>query len=59
MKNYTQIAGVHDIADAEIIVSSGSDAIGFPLRLDIHNPYLSESSAKRLFTFSKIKPLLY
>ena len=55
MKNYTQIAGVHDIADAKIIVSSGSDAIGFPLRLDIHNPYLSESSAKEIIHFLKDK----
>ncbi len=55
MKNYIQIAGVHDIADAEIIVSAGADAIGFPLRLDIHNPYLSESSAKEIIHFLKDK----
>lgn len=46
MKNYIQIAGVHDAADAKILTDSGVDAIGFPLRLDVHNPYLTEKAAR-------------
>ena len=46
MKNYIQIAGVHDEADTEILTAAGADAIGFPLRLDVHNPYLSEAAAR-------------
>ncbi len=46
IKNYIQIAGVHDAADAEILTSAGVDAIGFPLRLDVHNPYLTEKAAR-------------
>ena len=46
MKNYIQIAGVHDEADTKILTAAGADAIGFPLRLDVHNPYLSEAAAR-------------
>ncbi|MFQ6607353.1 MAG: phosphoribosylanthranilate isomerase [Fidelibacterota bacterium] len=60
MKNYIQIAGVHDSTDADVLVTAGVDAIGFPLRLYIHNPYLSEESAKKIIhrLHSHVKPVL-
>jgi phosphoribosylanthranilate isomerase len=40
-----QIAGIHDLAEAEMLTAAGVDWLGFPLRLDVHAPDLSEDAA--------------
>lgn len=50
IKDYIQIAGVHDTEEAKLIVASGASAIGFPLRLPLNEsqPDLSEDEAKSI-----------
>ena len=50
MKNYIQIAGVHDLEEAKLIADCGASAIGFPLRLPSNEPQpdLSEAEAKTI-----------
>lgn len=40
-----QVAGVRDAAEARLLDRLGVDLIGFPLRLDVHTPDLSEAEA--------------
>lgn len=48
MRPIIQIAGVMDELEARLLVSAGVDWIGFPLRLDFHQPDLSETDAARI-----------
>ena len=41
-----QIAGVKDLAEAQLLESLGVDFIGFPLRLGYHKPDTSEDMAR-------------
>ncbi|MBL7053004.1 MAG: phosphoribosylanthranilate isomerase [Candidatus Marinimicrobia bacterium] len=45
LKNIIQIAGVHDWKEAKILVDVGTDFIGFPLRLDVNEEYLTDEEA--------------
>lgn len=45
MKHIVQIAGVRDETEARLLLSSGADYLGFPLRLAYHQPDLSEAAA--------------
>lgn len=38
-----QVAGVADALEAEVLLSSGTDLLGFPLRLDVHEEDAGES----------------
>jgi phosphoribosylanthranilate isomerase len=40
-----QIAGILDLAEAEMLAAAGVDWLGFPLRLAVHAPDLSEEAA--------------
>lgn len=42
---FVQVAGVMDQAEATALVDAGVPYLGFPLRLDVHQPDLSESAA--------------
>jgi len=46
-----QIAGVIDLEDAKTIIDEGIKFIGFPLRLPVHKPDLTEEEAKRIIKF--------
>jgi phosphoribosylanthranilate isomerase len=43
-----QIAGVSDLAEARMLAAAGVDWLGFPLRLAVHAPDLSEDAAARI-----------
>ena len=43
-----QIAGVHDMEEAEMLLHAGVDLIGIPLRLTVHQEDLSEAQAAGL-----------
>jgi phosphoribosylanthranilate isomerase len=43
-----QVAGIIDLAEAELLVSCGVDWLGFPLRLSVHREDLSESEARAI-----------
>ncbi len=43
-----QIAGVRDEAEARLLAECGVDWIGFPLRLPVHAPDVSEAEAARI-----------
>ena len=43
-----QIAGVKDLAEAQLLENLGVDFIGFPLRLGYHKPDISEDMAKTI-----------
>ncbi|MBU0753495.1 MAG: phosphoribosylanthranilate isomerase, partial [Planctomycetes bacterium] len=45
MKNWIQIAGVRDRAEALLLIDCGVKALGFPLRLPVHTEDLSEREA--------------
>jgi phosphoribosylanthranilate isomerase len=49
MKNLIQIAGVRSVAEAKMLLDSGADYIGFPLRLAYHKPDLTEQELQKLF----------
>jgi phosphoribosylanthranilate isomerase len=53
-KNFIQVAGVIDFAEAEILMSENVMFLGFPLRLPVNKEDLSEEQAKEII--SKIKP---
>jgi phosphoribosylanthranilate isomerase len=40
-----QIAGIRDLGEAEMLTAAGVDWLGFPLRLAVHAPDLSEDAA--------------
>lgn len=43
-----QIAGVKDLAEAQMLENLGVDFIGFPLRLGYHKPDVSEDMARTI-----------
>jgi len=45
IKDYIQVAGVIDQAEAELLVKCGVRYLGFPLRLPVHREDLSEEAA--------------
>jgi len=45
MKGLIQIAGIKDLAEADMIAAAGAHQIGFPLRLPIHAEDVSEAAA--------------
>ena len=45
VKDYIQVAGVIDQAEAELLVKCGVRYLGFPLRLPVHREDLSEEAA--------------
>jgi len=48
MENLIQIAGVIDLAEAELLVSCGVTQLGFPLRLPVNREDLTEAEAARI-----------
>ncbi|MFQ6673260.1 MAG: phosphoribosylanthranilate isomerase [Fidelibacterota bacterium] len=48
VENFVQIAGVEDQAEARMLVHAGVDAIGFPLRLDVHHQEITEEAAAEI-----------
>lgn len=44
----TQIAGIHDAAEAELLIEEGVSWIGIPLRLAVHREDLSEHEAANI-----------
>lgn len=40
-----QIAGVHDLDEAQLVAGAGAGYLGFPLRLPVHRPDLAEAQA--------------
>ncbi|EGJ49836.1 phosphoribosylanthranilate isomerase [Desulfocurvibacter africanus] len=49
-----QVAGVVDVAEARLLDHLGVDLIGFPLRLDVHAPDLSEMQAAEVIRAADI-----
>jgi phosphoribosylanthranilate isomerase len=43
-----QIAGIRNLGEAQMLISLGVEWLGFPLRLDVHKPDLSENDAARV-----------
>ena len=43
-----QIAGVQDAREAEVLLSTRIDLLGFPLRLDVHQEDASETEVRRI-----------
>ena len=50
-----QIAGVKDLAEAQLLESLGVDFIGFPLRLGYHKPDISEDMARSIIASMKAR----
>ena len=50
MENIIQIAGIRSIEEARLLLESGVDYIGFPLRLAYHRPELTEVEAAEIIT---------
>ncbi len=48
MKNIIQIAGIHDLTEANLLLSHGVDWLGLPLRLAHHAEDLTEEAAARI-----------
>lgn len=48
LSNIVQVAGVKDAAEASMLVASGVKWLGFPLRLDVHTPDLTENEASEV-----------
>src|ERR1044071_3202688 len=53
-----QIAGVKDLAEAQLLENLGVDFIGFPLRLGYHKPDTSEDMARTIITGMKARAVL-
>lgn len=49
-----QVAGVMDVAEARLLDRLGVDLIGFPLRLDVHAPDLTEAQAAEVIRAASI-----
>lgn len=47
-ENFIQVAGIRDQAEAELLVKSGVDFLGFPLRLPVHHEDLGEEAASTI-----------
>jgi len=45
LRSIIQIAGIRDLGEAEMLTAAGVDWLGFPLRLAVHAPDLSEDAA--------------
>lgn len=41
-----QVAGIRDFNEAQLVMDCGADLLGFPLRLPVHRPDLSEAAAR-------------
>lgn len=50
MNNIIQIAGVRSADEAKLLLESGADYIGFPLRLDYHKPDLTEKQVAEIIS---------
>lgn len=48
MKEFLQVAGVIDRREADLLREEGVEWLGFPLRLPVHRPDLSEAEAARI-----------
>ena len=48
MQNIIQIAGIIDAEEAQLLVESGVDWLGFPLRLPVNKEDISETNAARI-----------
>jgi phosphoribosylanthranilate isomerase len=53
-----QIAGVKDLAEAQLLESLGVDFIGFPLRLGYHKPDTTEDMARTIIAGMKARAVL-
>ena len=53
-----QIAGVKDLAEAQLLENLGVDFIGFPLRLGYHKPDTSEDIARTIIAGMKARAVL-
>ena len=53
-----QIAGVKDLAEAQLLENLGVDFIGFPLRLGYHKPDTSEDMARTIIAGMKARAVL-
>jgi phosphoribosylanthranilate isomerase len=43
-----QIAGIKSLGEANMLIDAGVEWLGFPLRLDVHTPDITESEAAKL-----------
>jgi len=41
-----QVAGIRNVHEARMVLDCGADLLGFPLRLPVHHPDLSEAAAR-------------
>jgi phosphoribosylanthranilate isomerase len=48
IKNFIQIAGILDKAEAEMLIDSGVNYLGFPLRLPVNKEDISEENAGKI-----------
>ncbi len=57
---WIQVAGVHDLEEAQLIVKANVGYLGLPLRLPVHQEDISETEAKNLVKTlnPSIKPVL-
>lgn len=53
-----QIAGVKDLAEAQLLESLGVDFIGFPFRLGYHKPDTTEDMARTIIAGMKARAVL-
>ena len=53
-----QIAGVKDLAEAQLLENLGVDFIGFPLRLGYHKPDTTEDMARTIIAGMKARAVL-
>ena len=59
IKDFIQVAGVRDQAEAELLVKSGVRYLGFPLRLPVHHEDLSEQNESFYNQGTENRPSLY
>lgn len=57
---WIQVAGVHNLEEAERVVSCGIEYLGFPLRLPVNKEDLSETEARELISRlnPSVKPII-
>ena len=46
-----QVAGIHDVAEAELLLRHGVDFLGLPLRLDVHAEDCGDAEARRIVSW--------
>lgn len=55
-RHVIQAAGVRSLAEARMLRAAGVDLVGFPLRLDVHAPDISEDEAREIIRALALGP---